>query len=96
MDHDHSEKALHVLARLHAHGDTNDAWVLAEFEQIQASIQDERPTRGQIIHRALQIQVIFPPPFLVLRPPSVRPDDWCLCHSVLLSHYLRKDGHRSR
>ena len=42
MDHDHSEKALHVLARLHAHGDTNDAWVLAEFEQIQASIQDER------------------------------------------------------
>ena len=42
MDHDHSDKALAVLAQLHAHGDKNDPWVLAEFEQIQASIQHER------------------------------------------------------
>ena len=41
MDHDHPDKALKVLAQLHAHGDQNDPWVLAEFEQIQASIQHE-------------------------------------------------------
>lgn len=41
MDKGHQEKALQVLARLHAHGDTNDAWVRAEFEQISASIAHE-------------------------------------------------------
>ena len=41
MDHDHPDKALKVLAQLHAHGDQNDPWVLAELEQIQASIQHE-------------------------------------------------------
>ena len=41
MDHDQQEKALRVLAQLHAHGDANDPWVIAEYEQIQASIQHE-------------------------------------------------------
>ena len=41
MDHDRPEAALNVLAQLHAHGDQNDPWVLAEYEQIQASIQHE-------------------------------------------------------
>ncbi len=41
MDHNQPDKALRVLGQLHAHGDTNDTWVIAEFEQIQASIQHE-------------------------------------------------------
>jgi len=41
MDHDQQEKALETLAKLHAHGDTRDPWVMAEFEQIQASITYE-------------------------------------------------------
>jgi len=41
MDHDHPDKALRVLAQLHAHGDEKDPWVLAEFEQIQATIAYE-------------------------------------------------------
>jgi MFS family permease len=41
MDHDQPDKALQVLAKLHAHGNTNDPWVVAEFEQIQASIAHE-------------------------------------------------------
>ncbi|ETN45632.1 uncharacterized protein HMPREF1541_09464 [Cyphellophora europaea CBS 101466] len=41
MDKGHEQKALHVLARLHAHGDTSDPWVRAEFDQISASIAHE-------------------------------------------------------
>lgn len=41
MDHDNPEKALKVLAQLHAHGNENDAWVQAEFNQIQKSIAYE-------------------------------------------------------
>jgi len=36
------EKALHTLARLHANGDVNDSFVLAEFEEIKASVEHER------------------------------------------------------
>ncbi|GIZ48490.1 hypothetical protein CKM354_001154800 [Cercospora kikuchii] len=42
MDHDKSEEALATLARLHSRGDTNDAFVQAEFQQITEQIQDER------------------------------------------------------
>lgn len=41
IDRGKSDKGLQVLAKLHAHGDTNDAWVRAEFEQIQESITVE-------------------------------------------------------
>ncbi|KEF58493.1 uncharacterized protein A1O9_06419 [Exophiala aquamarina CBS 119918] len=41
MDHDRPEKALETLAKLHSHGNTQDPWVMAEFEQIQASITYE-------------------------------------------------------
>ena len=41
MDHDRPEDALRTLAKLHAHGDEKDPWVLAEYEQIQASIAYE-------------------------------------------------------
>jgi hypothetical protein len=40
-DHDRSDEGLKTLARLHAHGDTNDPYVLAEFNLIQAQIAEE-------------------------------------------------------
>ena len=41
MDHGHEEKALRTLARLHANGDTSEAFVQAEFEEIKVSIMQE-------------------------------------------------------
>lgn len=35
------EEGLATLARLHSGGDVHDAWVRAEFAQIQESITDE-------------------------------------------------------
>jgi sugar porter (SP) family MFS transporter len=40
-DHDRSEEALKTLAKLHAYGDINDAYVLAEYELIHAQIAEE-------------------------------------------------------
>lgn len=40
-DHNKSQEALKVLAKLHAHGDETDPWVVAEYEQIQNSITFE-------------------------------------------------------
>ena len=37
IDHNREEYGLQTLARLHAHGDVNDAWVRAEYAQIQVS-----------------------------------------------------------
>lgn len=41
MDKGRNEEALRTLAKLHAHGDENDAWVRAEYEQIQETISFE-------------------------------------------------------
>lgn len=41
IDHGKVEDGLKTLAKLHAHGDTTDPWVRAEFEQIQESISIE-------------------------------------------------------
>ena len=41
IDHGRSEKGLAILAQLHANGNQQDPWVLAEFEQIQESITFE-------------------------------------------------------
>ncbi|PPJ52536.1 hypothetical protein CBER1_10174 [Cercospora berteroae] len=40
--HGKPEKGLATLAKLHAHGNENDAWVRAEYEQIQDMITFER------------------------------------------------------
>ena len=52
IDHDRSEEGLQTLARLHAKGDTNDAWVRAEYDQIQETInfehQHEAKTYGEL------------------------------------------------
>ncbi|KAF4983530.1 hypothetical protein FZEAL_1065 [Fusarium zealandicum] len=41
IDHGRVEEGLMTLAKLHAHGNTDDAWVRAEFEQIQEIISVE-------------------------------------------------------
>jgi sugar porter (SP) family MFS transporter len=41
IDHGKVEEGLKTLARLHAHGDETDAWVQAEFQQIQDQITFE-------------------------------------------------------
>lgn len=41
IDHGRVEEGLQTLARLHANGNTDDAWVRAEFDQIQESISVE-------------------------------------------------------
>ena len=40
-DHDRADEALTNLAKLHAHGDTTDAYVVAEFNLIQQQISEE-------------------------------------------------------
>jgi MFS family permease len=41
IDNNRGEEGLQTLARLHAHGDVNDPWVRAEFDQIQENITFE-------------------------------------------------------
>lgn len=41
MDKGHEAKALRTLARLHAHGDTSDPFVQAEFEEIKYAVAQE-------------------------------------------------------
>ncbi|KAK3704158.1 hypothetical protein LTR37_013998 [Vermiconidia calcicola] len=41
IDHGRAQDGLRTLAKLHAHGDENDPWVRAEFEQIQDTITFE-------------------------------------------------------
>lgn len=40
--HGRNEEALHVLARLHAHGNVNDPFVVAEHQEIITQIEIER------------------------------------------------------
>jgi hypothetical protein len=42
IDHDKPELGLQTLAKLHAHGDTNDAWVQAEYQQIREAVAFDR------------------------------------------------------
>ncbi|KAL4893887.1 general substrate transporter [Aspergillus ambiguus] len=41
IDHGRNEEGLKTLAKLHAHGNENDAWVVAEYNQIRESITFE-------------------------------------------------------
>ncbi|KAF4770718.1 hypothetical protein N7455_007151 [Penicillium solitum] len=47
IDNNRSEEGLRTLAKLHAHGDENDAWVQAEFAQIQESISFEHENEAK-------------------------------------------------
>ncbi|THX49384.1 general substrate transporter [Aureobasidium pullulans] len=44
--HDRADEGLQVLAQLHAHGDTSDSYVLAEFELIQSQVVEERSQKS--------------------------------------------------
>ena len=41
IDHGHAEEGLRTLAKLHSQGDTSNAWVVAEYNQIQDMITFE-------------------------------------------------------
>lgn len=47
IDHGHHEEGLKTLARLHAHGDENNAWVRAEYNQIQETITFEHENEAK-------------------------------------------------
>ncbi|KFA68520.1 hypothetical protein S40285_09579 [Stachybotrys chlorohalonatus IBT 40285] len=47
IGHGKTKNGLETLARLHAQGDVHDAWVQAEFSQIQASIAYDRENEAQ-------------------------------------------------
>lgn len=47
IDHGKPEEGLRMLAKLHAHGDENDAWVRAEYDQIQDAITFEHEHEAQ-------------------------------------------------
>ncbi|KAF2635468.1 general substrate transporter [Massarina eburnea CBS 473.64] len=49
IDHGRPEDGLATLAKLHSHGDINDAWVRAEFDQIQDAITYEHEHEAQSI-----------------------------------------------
>ena len=47
IDHGHPEEGLRTLAHLHSHGDVNDPWVRAEFDQIQDAITYEHENEAK-------------------------------------------------
>ncbi|PYH89435.1 glucose transporter [Aspergillus ellipticus CBS 707.79] len=47
IDHGHHEQGLKTLAQLHAHGNENDPWVQAEYNQIQESITFEHENEAK-------------------------------------------------
>lgn len=47
ISHGRPEKGLQTLARLHSRGDVNDAWVRAEYDQIQDAVTYERDHEAQ-------------------------------------------------
>lgn len=47
IDHGQHEKGLTVLAKLHAHGNENDPWVRAEYEQIREQLAFEHENEAQ-------------------------------------------------
>lgn len=47
IDNGRTEEGLNTLAKLHAHGNTDDAWVRAEFEQIQEAITFEHENEAK-------------------------------------------------
>jgi sugar porter (SP) family MFS transporter len=47
IDHGRPDEGLRTLAKLHAHGNIDDAWVRAEYEQIQESISEEHENEAK-------------------------------------------------
>ena len=47
IDHGRHERGLEVLAQLHAHGNQNDLWVIAEYEQIREQLAFEHENEAK-------------------------------------------------
>ena len=59
MDHNRPDEGLRTLAKLHAHGDENDAWVQAEFAQIQEAITYEHEHEAKSYFELFQSRSSF-------------------------------------
>lgn len=46
-DHDHADRGIQTLARLHSHGDVHDPYVVAEFNLIQTQIAEEHSQKSK-------------------------------------------------
>jgi hypothetical protein len=47
IDHGKHEQGLRTLAKLHAHGNETDAWVVAEYDQIRETIAYEHENEAK-------------------------------------------------
>jgi MFS family permease len=47
IDHGRPDEGLRTLAKLHAHGNIDDPWVRAEYDQIQESISEEHENEAK-------------------------------------------------
>ncbi|KAJ5460569.1 uncharacterized protein N7458_002121 [Penicillium daleae] len=59
MDHDRHQEALQTLAKLHSNNDLNDTWVLAEYEQIKRTIQDEKENGASSLYELFKDPASF-------------------------------------
>ncbi|GIK05141.1 hypothetical protein Aspvir_009243 [Aspergillus viridinutans] len=59
MDHDRHQKALQTLAKLHSNNELNDPWVLAEYEQIKSTIQDEKENGASSLYELFKDPASF-------------------------------------
>jgi MFS family permease len=59
MDHDRHQEALQTLAKLHANNYINDTWVMAEFEQIKRTIQDEKENGASSLYELFKDPASF-------------------------------------
>lgn len=59
MDHDRHEEALQTLAKLHSNNDLNDTWVLAEYEQVKSTIEDEKENGASSLYELFKDPASF-------------------------------------
>jgi MFS family permease len=59
IDHGRSDEGLRTLAKLHAHGDIDNAWVRAEYEQIQEAITYEHEHEAKSYSELFQSRSSF-------------------------------------
>lgn len=91
IDHGRADAGLYMIAKLQAHGDVDNAWVRAEYEQIQEAITFEHEHEAKSYLELFQSRFLLPASRLVLRLASVDPNDGCVCYSVLECHHLWQD-----
>ena len=96
IDHGKVEEGLKNLAKLHAHGNESDPWVQAEFQQIQDAITFDHEHEAKSYIELFRDKSCFRRPRSCLRNPSLYPNDWSICHTILFHHYLQENGYTRR